>query len=248
MIEQDELIRKFLDKSLSDHELVTFKEKWASDPAFVEDVRAGMTLKVLLKTSEEQTEESGTTIEPANRAQWSLKWAASILLALGVGLTIWLQSISTVHDLAKDYIVLYRLQATTTREAGDHEMDPASLLDRARVSYTNGDIREAVALLRQGWEENKADGRYLACLGDVYLAREQPDSALYYYQQVPLASRNDPYTQWNTAMAWLQKGELDRAMELLNEMEAPPSYDQRARELREAMNTPGFRLKRWLSR
>ncbi|TRX47246.1 hypothetical protein FNH22_30120 [Fulvivirga sp. M361] len=254
MIEQDELIQKFLDKSLSEEELITFKEKWANDPAFVADVKAGITLKAMLKVSGE-LKETGITSQPAGRQVRMkkrpgapLKWAASVLLVAGIGMTVWLRSTSDIYELTKKHVLLYRLQAE--RDAISHETDTMNLINQAVVSYVKGDIEKALNLLKTGWTKNKSSGAYPAMLGDIYLTREQPDSALHYYNQIPQTFLpNDPVTQWNMVIIWLHKGEIKKARALLVEINKAPydeSYEKRSKDLLEAIDAPGFLIKNWL--
>jgi len=240
--QREQLIEGFLQKTLSQDEVILFKKTWDSDPSFVKEVRDYAELMITLKAADHYFQENGPIKKVGKPTNWLSKTmaiAASItILGLAV-LSYLLLSGSDAHQLSHEFMIDHRLSSVRSGEQNN------SPIDNALKAYGNGDIRNAISIMKSMAVDNNAQALFIT--GDLYLVIEQPDSALTYYSKGLNLIEEDPYTSWNIIMAWLQKGLTDKAREQLKQMveSGQPPYASKATHLLKEMDHPGFKIKNW---
>ncbi len=236
------LIKKFLDRTLNEEELASFKKKWEADPDFVQEVRDYAHLAVALKASADLRRQGEGSEAKVRQLDPRVRWAAVAAVALLVVTPLYLTlRAPSAQELAQRHIIDTRLHSF--RGAEDTDGSP---FEEAIRAYSKGKRQEAIALMRQ--VEERESARYLFAMGDLFLEVAQPDSALYYYNRGKAFDPDDPYMRWNSIIAYLQKGEVANAKVQLEQLvvSGEPPYDQRARKLLEELDAPGFRIRSWL--
>ncbi len=232
------LIQKFLNHELTQEELVIFKKEWAENPEFVKEVQDYANLIIALKAVDRFDH---VNIRKPSKIFSLYKHpviAAIIVLSFLTIPAYFVMQSPSEKTLAQNYLIDYRLYPMR-----GNEINQKNKLAKALRAYNNQQIPKAIDLMKQ--VKDRKNDVYLFTLADLFLKANQPDSAIYYYQKGSIYNSTDPYAQWNSAMAWLQKGELKIAKEKLSQIilakHAP--YDQKAKALLKILKTPSFRIK-----
>ncbi|MEM6829085.1 MAG: hypothetical protein AAGA66_00995 [Bacteroidota bacterium] len=243
-MEKDTLIEKFLSQQLSSSELETFREKWANDPDFVQEVRDYTELIISVKAAEQVTKgklSKGVGIHSTRRLYYRI--AAVILLLIVTIPCYWVVTSTSSKKIARENFIDLRLQ--TSRDVASDDTSP---LNEALRLHGQNQPLAAIDVLRKTVKNDESTPIKLFILGDLFMTTGQGDSAIYYYQKGRLLIENDPYTHWNTIMAMLLNRESGNAKVLLAQLADSDQtpYNEKARKILNEIKTPGFRLKVWL--
>ena len=243
--EKDILIEKFLTHNLSESELRLFKEKWENDPEFVQEVRDYARLAITLKGVKELKENDASPQSPTKGRQirlminyWTIA-AAVVLLFVTAPLYMAFRSPSS-KKMAQEYFIDYRLYQVRGDSSGR-----GTSFENVLRAYSSGQKQEAIDLMRL--VETQRNEAYFFTLADLFLEAGEPDSAVYYYQKGRALNPTDPYAQWNSIMAQLHKGNVDKAKTTLVKLagSGEPPYDEKAKTLLQVLNNPGFKIRSW---
>lgn len=213
------LIRKWLSQRLSFDEKETLKKQWTDNDAFIEEVAnevvkeyGRIELKKKLEAFHikdiEQTKNSSA--EPRSFPYW---WAiaASIVVMLPLGYWLFFSQPST-EKLFADHFEAYQNLNTFRGEEQP--------IDKAMDLYSSGRYPEAINAMENALANDAYNlPQYYFYLGVSYLANNNPDKALTYFQKT-VATDSDFKQQanWYMALTYLKKKDKTQAKKIFNEI------------------------------
>lgn len=218
--EKNELIDKFLREELTEGELVTFRKLWDSDPAFVKEVQDYSRMTIALKAADRLDEDKKKTrtafIAPFRKAFFKYQSVAAIfLLAIMLPLYLLLQGQKRAITAKSPEIKILAQNHFIKDRLNNHlAQDENTGLSEAISVYAEGQVQEAITLIRQVEKEN--DRRYPLILADLHFEMGQPDSAIYFYSIGLKDNPKDSSAYWNRLMAQMAFGKLAEIKETLN--------------------------------
>ena len=210
------LIQKFLEETLTEQELTLFKHKFDNDPDFAKSVKQHTDMEIALKTAKQfqrkrQSLAGEKVIKPGS---WKKYWAVAASLTVIVAISAYFMLNRTSNtELAQEHFISERLYSLRSDET-----TAENTFDRARRAYQQGDKSLAIMLMNKTLEEFPDQAEYYFILGDMYFEALQLESAIYQYTRGQQIRDDDPYVNWNKAMAHLAGGDEKKAIILLKKI------------------------------
>ena len=232
MHNQNDLIEKKLDNTLTAEETRRFNDLLRADPAFAQAyaTQQGMVASLREHYKEElhrQLEAGYQSYQQSRQRQRLYFSIAAILLISLLGGWFWF---STNQSLYNQYYHSYEVPVYR---------NSYSPVNQATVYYSREQYAEAVPLLKslQLSEDNTAYWSLL--LGNAYLQLDSTTQAIDQFERVAAQPSNNNYTQygrWYLAMSYLKDGNKVAAQEALQPIVHQPGlFQQKARRLLEEL-------------
>ena len=237
MEEPLKLIEQYLDNELPAAERERFEQRLKEDTAFAQafqvekDVRDGIealgnqNLKSELKTIyQEEVLDREATIRPMKRRRWWLMAAAAIA-ALLLSWWLWPERLASAEELYASY---FQPEYSYT-ERGNQEQ----LISRAEAKLRQGAYAEALPLLEQLLSVEPGRAEFQLAKGIALVETGQYEKGLAALQKSgTLSPTHQNEALWYEALAWLKQGDLERTLEVLEEIPSSSARYPQAQALK----------------
>lgn len=231
MHDQDDLIEKKLDGTLTAEESQHFKVLLRTDPAFAQAyaTQRGMitALREHYKEDLHQQLEAGYQTYRENRRRQSYYGIAAVLLLALLGGWFWF---GTDQSLFDRYYQPY--EAVVYRSA-------SSAANEAIIYYNQEQYAETIPLLQSLQQSGDSIAYWTLLLGNAYLQLDSTTQAIDQFTQVAAVSSNNTYTQygrWYLVMSYLKNKDTTSAREALQLIARQPGlFQQKAQQLLEEL-------------
>ncbi len=242
MLENLDIVDRYLEGSISEQERTAFEEKLLHDETLRQQVddmklmRAGI-IRASRRVALENLKALESTLPPVEKkglTLWTNLWlqaAAALVIGL-ITYALWPSSIHEQELLATHFEVYPNVIMPTVRGEVPNDSTLKALAFRA---YDQKQFEEAEQLFNR--IDNK-DVNILFYLGNCYIATNQPDKALPLFEVV----KNDynvfdEQAEWYIAVSYLKLEEREKAKETLNKIAASESsYKTKALLILEKLN------------
>ncbi len=227
MYDQDNLIEKKLDGTLTSEELQRFEVLLETDPAFAQAYATQREMITALREHykadlHQQLKAGYRMFQKDQRQRRYYGIAAAVLLTIVAG-WFWYSIDQTLfNQYYQPYeVVVYR--------------GPSSAADKAIVYYNQEQYTEAIPLLRTLKQSKDNVAYWTLLLGNAYLQLDSTSQATEQFMQVAERSTNKTYTQygrWYLAMSYLQDEDITSAREALQPIAQQSGlFQQKAQQL-----------------
>ena len=232
-------VQRYLDGDMSKSELLEFEQELQQDPAL-----QGLTENYRMITNgiryharkdawntiqqlENDFSEDETDINSSGRKLWPVIAVAASLSILVIGLAYIIFNINISNRLFEEHFTPYQaLVHAPTRS----EETPLTLKERAFSAYSNENYQQAISLFEE-IDASENDPLIWFYLGNSYLATENPEAAIEYFQKV-LSEQTPlkPQAQWYLGLSYLAKGDKEEAKKVFGALaNDTSSYGEKAK-------------------
>lgn len=220
MLEQNELLDKYLNQQLTDQEHAVFEQRLAEDRDFAWEVRVATVLraeenlvfKKRWKALDMRNKVPEASLRTIRLRRWS--WAAGLALLIGLGLGAWLLNRPTELDsLVAQQLDYPHFSPEALRGTADQMAEWSDI----RTLYLAGDYASAAQQLERKIAETGGTHEQFFYLGlsRLYQTPAQYTQALEAFAKIDAASVYREEADWFAALAWLRQGNYPEARKLL---------------------------------
>lgn len=239
-----ELLDAYLEGTLTDAQAAEMKSLVSLEPRLAEETElliGGIYYTVRqsqLAELKKIDEEMGAPVLKMNywaTTTYQFRWMAAALAILVLGVVVWLflPNINRSEKLFQAYYQMYPNIAFIQERSS--KIGEVSIAEKAMLNYQTAKFEEALALFYQLPKEDMTV-TFKFYIGNLHLALQQSDSALWYYDQVIKANQEFALqSQWYAALTLVREGKYKEArthLELIAREEN--SYRKKALRLLEA--------------
>ena len=229
MHNQDALIEKKLDGTLTQEETQQFDHLLRADPAFAHAYTTQKEMIALFRQHQRETLqeelEAGYQQYQKKRTLRSYYYGAAAVVVLLVAFGIWFWLPAHHEQLFAAY---YRPYEATIARGITHEQQ-----QKAVMLYSQGAYTIAIPLLRSLQQTEKDANYWTLLLGNAYLQVDSTAQAIKQFEQVAVSGHTDyqQYSQWYTAMTYLKEDDTTTARAMLQSIAEYPGLFQHKAQL-----------------
>lgn len=148
--------------------------------------------------------------------------AASVIILVGVGITLWLNLQPHSPDkLYAMYYEPYKLDFEITRDS----LPANEFTVKAQKAFLNGEAKNTIKFLEQAIKEEPKNWQLYLNLGSIYMVTEEYERAITIYKNLP---SDDGYyyetSRWYLGLCYLKTGEEDKSVEIFTKLKDEGKY------------------------